>query len=112
MTLFRDALSDHLTEAPADQAARRTHPGMAHFAGSGPQSRSCRECEFWGASFNPTRTYSYAARRGMSGGMLKPHSCEKARQLTQGAIGGKIPHDAAACKYFKHSDNPPPLVNK
>ena len=36
MSLFKDEIQRALTFAPIDDYARASHPGMAHFAGTGP----------------------------------------------------------------------------
>lgn len=67
---------------------------MAHFAGSGPVGKTCRECEHWQMQ---GRTVN---------GELKPGLCAKFRRLT-GWEGAKVPDLAAACKYFEETDIPP-----
>lgn len=94
MSLFKDAISDRLTPAPFDSAARATHPGMAHFAGSGPRGKTCRECIFW--AHGP---HDYRAKGGKYRGLIEPAICKKYQSFMQHE-GSKIPDDAAACKYF------------
>jgi hypothetical protein len=101
MTLFKQAISDHLTAAPLDQIARATHPGMAHFAGSGPELKTCRDCKFWEHD-----RHNYYAKRGKHHGRARPATCRKFRQLTN-AAGTAIPDDAAACRYFEQADPVP-----
>lgn len=101
-----DALSLHLTEPnPQIGAFRRmTVPGMAHWAGSGPPSRSCRECKFWEEN-------GYYAKSSFHGQTLKPGHCKQYSRMMQGTVGGRIPHETASCKYFEASDAPMPVVN-
>jgi len=106
MTLFKDALSDHLTESTHDRAARATFPGMAHFAGSGPRGRTCRECIFWAHQKN-----DYRSKNGKYGGLIKPAPCRKYQTFMRDQ-GGAIPDDAAACKYFDENSAPPSRVAK
>jgi hypothetical protein len=94
---------DRLTAAPFDRAARATHAGMAHFAGSGPLNVTCRECLFW--AHDPRGGYS--AKRGMFGGLIKPAPCRKYRELT-GRNGAPVPDDAPACRHFQCADKLPP----
>jgi len=101
MTLFRDHISDHLTGAPADQLARQTYPGMAHFAATGPRGKTCRECIFW--NHGP---HDYRAKNGKYRGLIEPARCKKYQQLTT-FEGDKIPDEAAACRYFDQNETPP-----
>lgn len=107
MSLFTREIQEHLTPAPADALARASHPGMAYFANTGPAGATCRECIFWGAVFNPSRQYDYTSKTGIKGGEIKPHACERYRQLMNGQIGPRVPQDARACKYFEANDKAP-----
>ena len=106
MSLFKDHVSDHLTESPFDSAARATHPGMAHFAGSGPQFKTCRECIFWAHE-----QFDYRSKNGKYSGLIKPARCKKYRALMH-EEGGQIPDDARACKYFEQNATPPARYNR
>jgi hypothetical protein len=67
-----------------------TFKGMAHFAGTGPEGKTCRECEHW----------QWNSRRSESGAP-QPASCAKWKQLMGSPRDGMaIPHSAKACKYF------------
>lgn len=82
-------ISAKLTMTTHEQ--RVTHKGMAHFAGTGPNGRTCRECIHWD-HFNG----SY--RKG--DGRISKASCKKFSALTRGEKGHPVPDDAMACKYF------------
>lgn len=101
VTIFKNSIQDHLTSGPVDTLARATHPGMAHFAGTGPALKTCRECIFWNH-----RLYDYRAKNGKWRGLILPADCNKYRQMTQRA-GEKIPDYAAACKYFEENPTIP-----
>lgn len=101
MTLFKDGLSDHLTASPVDALARASHPGMAHFAGTGPYGKTCRECLFF--NHGP---HDYRAKGGKYRGLIEPATCGKYRAITLN-VGAKIPDDADACKYFDENPGPP-----
>lgn len=102
---------DHLTVVnPQFEASRGvTYAGMAHFAGSGPAGMSCRLCAHWTGCGVDT---GYRSKNGKYGGVLKPRACGKYQQLMGGAVGGSIPHDARACKYFETAVTPPPIVDR
>jgi hypothetical protein len=89
----------HLTvlDPELERLRRQTHPGQAHWAGSGPNSVTCRQCIHW------TDGSGYYA--GIFG-TLKPRRCAKYEEMMR-ARGGKIPHDAQACKYFDENNSPP-----
>lgn len=111
MSLVPGDLGLHLTQVdPTFERKRRsTYPGMAHFAGSGPDQATCRGCAFWtgcGAEDG------YYAKTGKHGGTIKPRSCSKYRDMMRGDVGPGIPHDAAACKYFQENPTPPAIVYK
>jgi hypothetical protein len=74
---------------------RASHPGMAHFAGTGPRGQTCRYCIFWTGCGDLVR---YSTEFGTP----KPRRCEKFRQLMNGRRGDKVPHDARACRHFEH----------
>lgn len=94
---------------PSFESKRQaTHPGMAHFAGSGEPGKRCRECTLWTGCAGET---GYYAKKGNYGGMIKPRACEKYRELMQG-VGPGVPHDAAACRFFVENPNPPPIYQK
>lgn len=101
MSLFKEAISDHLTHSPIDAAARSSFPGMAHFAGTGPRGSTCRECIFW--NHGP---HDYRAKNGKYRGLIEPATCKKFRQVTL-QEGSKIPDEASACKYFDQNPSPP-----
>lgn len=85
----------------------QTHAGMAHFAGSGPDDKTCRECEHWGHQNPPSRTSS----KTLMGGELNDAICIKAKSM-MGLKTPRVPHDARACKYFTQDVNPPDVFKK
>jgi hypothetical protein len=91
MTVLKTA---HLTADPVDDAAIESFPGMAFFAGTGPQWTECRHCNHWdrepiepGAKVKP----------------IKSSTCAMFRRLT-GETGKKVPAEASACKYFQPAE--------
>lgn len=90
--------------------------GMAHFAGTGPIGRTCRECESWGFPrlgkpdadglcdiLPPT------FKRDPATGELCARRCYRFRQLT-GQAGGAIGHGAQACRHFVERAPYPPAA--
>jgi len=96
----------HLTviDRELENQRGRTVAGMAHFAGTGPANATCRECVHWTGCGEST---GYAAKK-IGGGQIKPRACAQFKSMMRGQIGGKIPYDVAACKYFDRNPSPPP----
>jgi len=84
MTVLKDL---GLTGAPADQFARQSYPGMAHFAGTGPDGMTCNRCQHY--DYDPIKH---------SGKMERP--CKRYQQLT-GKLGKAVPALASACRHFE-----------
>ena len=83
----------------------RSHPGQAHFGGTGPAGKTCRECwhfEIQQADHGgaPT-TFSYTQAD------LKPGTCAKFAAMMRVNSCPSFPHSAAACKYFEVNPSPP-----
>lgn len=83
------------TNVTAEQT-RKTHAGMMHWAGTGPKGKTCRECRHWKGE---------NGERYSGSGELKPAPC---RLYAARMIGKppKVPHSAAACKYFEEDAVP------
>lgn len=94
MTILKE--TNYLTAGPCDRMARASFAGMAHFAGSGPETKTCRECAFWAHNNN------YYSKRGKHHGLIRPARCRKYRALTN-TDGGQVPGDAAACRHFEQA---------
>lgn len=80
----------HLTE-PNPQLAewqKKTPNGMAHWAGTGPEDKTCADCEFKG--------YYRESRHGTS---YHVNGCEKFKKMT-GRHGPAFESSTPACKYF------------
>ncbi|MGY3278165.1 hypothetical protein [Bradyrhizobium sp. S3.7.6] len=85
-----------LTDTPREH--RITHKGMAHFAGTGPHGRTCRECIDWDAFNASYRAYD---------GQLTDAVCKMFSKLSRGRKGAKVPHHAEACQHFKINPSAP-----
>lgn len=77
------------------QVIRDTPPGMAHWMGTGPAGKTCRECTFFDADGHD------------AAGMLKAARCKKHTALMNGRQGPKIKHANASCRFFHENLNPP-----
>jgi hypothetical protein len=76
-----------------------TKPGQAHLATTGPDGKTCRECEH----FSNEGHYS---KSGKHGGSLKPGHCAKYTEFMR-IKGPAVPHWAAACRHFSQLATPP-----
>jgi hypothetical protein len=76
-----------------DRLIWQTKPGQAHWAGTGPEDKRCRECRY----------FDHRERR-YTDGTLMPAPCAMYRRLTNGTQGNSIPHDAYSCKYFEAAE--------
>lgn len=83
------------------QQLQATHPGMAHFAGTGPSGLTCRQCAHW-----QPHSPDWYGLNGKQKGQPKPNSCRAYTKFTMGQTGAKIPHDARACKHFDRAEKP------
>jgi hypothetical protein len=70
-----------------------TAPGMAHWAGSGPEGATCGKCRFYGYTFVKSNG-NHANKRS---------ACESFYKMT-GRHGGTLEERQTGCKYF--SKNP------
>lgn len=84
-----------------EKAIKATVPGMAYFAGTGPDGRQCHWCGFWGGK---------KVRRNADG-LLKPVLCRRAVAMGARANRG-IPADTPACKYFVLRMNVPDMQGR
>ncbi len=77
---------------PQDQRVRDTHPGQAHFAGTGPRGTTCGQCAHWQAQRITRRKGTTAA------------PCAMHKKLRQGRQEGKaVPRSTSSCKYFEEA---------
>ena len=97
-------MNDHLTKPEMANPKMlewisKTHPGQAHWAGMGPEGRTCRECSFWKAA-------GHYANSGKHPRQLKDARCNKFRQLRK-KNGPPVPFHAPSCSFFDESPSPP-----
>lgn len=71
-------------------------PGMAHWSGTGPRDKTCRECTRWLA-----RGYSKE-------GAILDAPCAKYKDMT-GRAGARVPARTTSCQFFDQSPNPPAI---
>lgn len=83
---------------------QQTYGGMAHFAGTGPDGRTCRECAGWRRN-----AAKFARDEIKDGGGLLPRRCRTFRKPMGGLDGAVVPHMASACRHFCEAANPPPV---
>jgi hypothetical protein len=99
-------LTPGMTKPQGDELAwmqEQTRPGMAHWSGSGPKGKTCRDCMFWGVG-NKFRRDTW--------GELRPRQCTKFTRLSGGRRGDGVPHGCWACKYFEARPSSPEALRK
>jgi hypothetical protein len=75
----------HLTRIPGVPKKADAKPGMAFYAGTGPEGKTCDDCQHLGLSYN---------------GDWHPRRCAMFKKLA-GMLGPNIRRDWPACKYFE-----------
>ncbi len=88
-------------ETKTEEAFRQSPPGMAHFAGTLGEDKTCRSCQ----NFQSNGHYSRSANRTKVH-TLKPGSCSEFERLMK-KRGPAIPHGTAACSHFAENPKPP-----
>lgn len=97
-------INEHLKSAPHDAALLKTFIGQAHIAGTGPEGKTCRDCQYW-QSKDPKRA-RYSFKHAAKPGELKPSRC---KYPIMNKAPRTIPHDAGACRFFEQADQPLPV---
>jgi len=83
-------MKPHMTEPNPELAklVRNTFHGMAHWAGSGPQGKTCATCQHFGT------VYQY------EGAKPKKDRCKLYFKMMEGKIGNQIPANTMSCKHY------------
>ncbi len=103
-------MQQHMTSIYDDiseKGIRETPPGMAHWTGTGPKGKVCREC----VHYVSDARYS-ANSPGHAKNQLKPGWCKKTKELQGGMKGPVFPTESKACRHFEESPNPPVFVER
>lgn len=89
---------DHLTEPNPDLArlVAQTPPGMAHWAGSGPEGTTCRNCQHFMGKIR---------RTGIGVGDMQPGRCRRFIRAMKAALWRAVPvhhvpPDTPSCSHF------------
>lgn len=103
--------SDHLTEAKFDTPIRETYLGQAHIAGTGPQGKTCRECEHWHQwKYSKAKEDYVPCPSGYNGKRHKTAPLEPKKAYCNRPTLNKakrlIPHHAKSCRLFVAADHP------
>ncbi len=91
---YSDDTQSKITSTPA---------GMAHWAASGPEGKTCRECNFM------LKHGHYSANSKKRAGRLKPIKCAKHESM-MGRPGASFEPGTPACRFFEQNPNPPALI--
>lgn len=97
--------TDHLTAPDNLEPVLRTHLGQAHFAGTGPDNKTCRQCDHWhSVDGEGRRTPPRYRGRGKGTLYLQPVHC---RFPIANKADRRVPHDAEACRLFEENADAP-----
>lgn len=98
-TSFLTKPHDELTQ----QRYKDSHAGMAHWAGTGPEGTTCRQCQH---AYDFDR---YSKSHKTMAGRLRNARCRRYQGMT-GRKGNKFDPNTASCRFFVEHPNPPALV--
>lgn len=102
--------SPHRTMKDSMRPINSTHLGQAHIAGTGPEGRTCRECIKWHLITYEGKRGPYRRDRNGDGMMeLQPQKC---RHRILNKTERRVPHDAAACRFFEENSDAPIAVKE
>lgn len=92
-----------LHDCDFDEKIKRTHLGQAHYAGTGPAGKTCREC----VHFLSPGYYSKSDRDRAN--TLKDGAC---RAPMSGKARRRFPHSAMSCLLFEQDPDPKPITKE
>lgn len=105
MSHFADLFSQNLTMSEHLAPVMNTHMGQAHFAGTGPDNKTCRECAKWYRKWDTGKASPHVYKgRGKGVLYLQPAHCN---HPILNKAGNYVPHDALACRLFAQEESPP-----
>lgn len=99
-------ISPHLKNAHDPRMVRLvgdTQPGQAHWAGTGPEGKTCRECVHFRNDGYYSESNNFTPNR------LKPGRCKKFQKMT-GKRGQAFECTAWSCRFFEQNAKSPLLV--
>ena len=91
---------DTMTKIAGAPSKTTAMPGMAHFAGTGPEGTFCGGCVFRGYNRQSAGAYWDAERKEYLTSTYWVAKCEKHFKLT-GKHGKDVRTDYPSCKYFE-----------
>jgi hypothetical protein len=96
--LYSDSKLTPVHEPALRSQIETSYCGMAHFAGTGPEGATCRQCAHWS---------SESGHYKRDDGVLKPRRCRRFASLNGGSAGDGVPHFALACRHYVANPRPP-----
>lgn len=89
----------YMTELPGVADTDQALPGMAFFAGTGPDGKTCADCKFRGLTRQSSKeTYSERLQQFVSK-TYRTTQCQMFKRLA-GEYGSAVKKNYPACKYF------------
>lgn len=92
------------------EGVTRTYLGQAHFAGTGPKGKTCRECSKF-CSSNLDGSKRTPVYEGRDDGKMHLADARCHHQIANKA-DRVFPCKALACSFFEHADNPAVIVRE
>jgi hypothetical protein len=92
------------TRDPAHARIAQTQIGQAHIAGTGPDTKTCRECVFFGVDRGGEYEWFSFQPNSRTPGALKDGECHK---KIENKAAVKISHLAKACVFFEAAPHTP-----
>lgn len=91
---------DYMTKLEGVPSTDDAIPGMAHFAGSGPDGKTCGKCKFRGLVRESRRATFSEKLQDFVHKSYRTTQCQVFKRLT-GEYGAAVKKDYKACKYFE-----------
>ena len=103
--------TEHLTMVETLAPVIGTAMGQAHFAGTGPKGRTCRECAHWQIRNAKGEKVAYQYKGNGTPKVLEILSAHCTYPIANKA-NNRVPHGAASYRLFKPADSPPPATRR
>ena len=98
---FKEEIPLTVIDPELEKKRSKTPPGMAFWAGTGPEGTTCRECLNYGND-------GYYSANSKNGSTLRPGPCAKFQSMME-RRGPSIPYNTPSCKYFAINNDPLPI---
>lgn len=91
---------DYMTKIAGVPSTDDAIPGMAYFAGTGPDGKTCGQCKFRGLVRQSQKATYNEERQEFVHKSYRTTQCQMFKRLA-GDYGAAVKKDNPACKYFE-----------